>query len=51
MRRHRASGPFGSYRRRGGVEVRGCGCCLPLPLGVVATGALGLRALLRARSR
>lgn len=36
MRRHRATGPFGSYRRPGGVEVRGCGCCLPIPLGLMA---------------
>ncbi|MDP8943786.1 MAG: hypothetical protein M3N16_06690 [Actinomycetota bacterium] len=51
MGRRRYGGPFGAPRPRGGVQVRGCGCCLPLPLGVLVTAALGLRGLLRARSR
>jgi hypothetical protein len=37
-------------RRRRSVEVRGCGCCLPIPLGLVTASGLGLRALARRRS-
>lgn len=33
------------------VQVRGCGCCLPIPLGVTAAGALGLRSAMRRRQR
>ena len=49
MRRHHRAGPFGAYRR-GGVEVRGCGCCLPIPLGVMVSigAAAKLRRLTRA---
>ena len=47
--RHRR-GPLALPRRRGGVEVRGCGCCLPIPLGLLTSAGLGLRAVLRART-
>lgn len=29
---------------RSNVKVSGCGCCLPIPLGVLSLTALGLRA-------
>lgn len=34
---------FGSRRRarRSNVQVRGCGCCLPIPLGVFTVFAGG----------
>ena len=51
MGRRHGPGPFGYSRPRGGVQVRGCGCCLPVPLGVLGFLGLCLRALLRARSR
>jgi hypothetical protein len=34
-------------RRRRSFEVRGCGCCLPIPLGLVTAGGVGLRVLAR----
>ncbi len=42
--------PFGGRRPRGRVQVRGCGCCLPIPLGIVTASGLGLRALIRSRA-
>ena len=55
--RHRRHGswPMGGRRRlrprrHRGVEVKGCGCCLPMPLGVLAASGLSLRLLLRSRS-
>ena len=37
--------------RGGRVQVRGCGCCLPIPLATVALTAVGLRrAYLRLRA-
>ena len=48
--RHRG-GPFGFYGPRPRARVRGCGCCLPIPLGALGVAALGLRLLLRVRSR
>jgi hypothetical protein len=49
--RHRPRrSPLALPRRRGGVEVRGCGCCLPIPLGLLTSAGLGLRVVLRARS-
>jgi hypothetical protein len=41
--------PYYSTRTRRGsdVSVGGCGCCLPIPLLVVAGTVLGLRALRR----
>ena len=41
-RRHHRARPFGAHRR-GGVEVRGCGCCLPIPLGLVVSAGLAAR--------
>lgn len=34
-------------RRRGTVQVRGCGCCLPLALGLLSVPSLMLRQLVR----
>ncbi|HEV2723906.1 MAG TPA: hypothetical protein VGV10_04680 [Thermoleophilaceae bacterium] len=31
-----------SFARRG-TQVRGCGCCLPIPLGMAAASGIGLR--------
>jgi hypothetical protein len=42
-------GPFGMPRRRSNVQVRGCGCCLPIPLALVTGAGLALRAGLRSR--
>jgi hypothetical protein len=43
------AGPFPYYSRRtrGGSRVSVTGCCLPIPLGVLATLGLGARLLLR----
>ncbi|CAA9509287.1 MAG: hypothetical protein AVDCRST_MAG53-2839 [uncultured Solirubrobacteraceae bacterium] len=30
-------------RRTSRVQVRGCGCCLPIPLGVLTLTAVALR--------
>lgn len=51
MSRRHHGGPFASYRPRRRVEVRGCGCCLPIPLALTVGGALGARAAIRARLR
>jgi hypothetical protein len=42
-------GPFPAYskRTRGGSRVTVSGCCLPIPLALAATAAVGARALLR----
>jgi hypothetical protein len=37
--------PYGFGRPR--TQVRVGGCCLPIPLGVMTVGALGLRAAMR----
>jgi len=57
-RRSRYHGPFilgrpsyRSPRRRRNVHVRFGGCCLPIPLGVLAGSGLATRALVRRRSR
>jgi hypothetical protein len=47
-RRHRGYGMWGRpsrglYTPRRRVQVRGCGCCLPIPLGLTAAGALAVR--------
>jgi hypothetical protein len=49
-RRHHRS-PFVAHRPRRRVEVRGCGCCLPIPLAVAMSGVLGTRAAIRSRAR
>jgi hypothetical protein len=36
---------------RSNVQVRGCGCCLPLAVGMASLPVLALRALLRALAR
>lgn len=48
----RYAGPFSVRRPRSHhrTQVRGCGCCLPIPLGLVASTGLGLNLLLRRRS-
>jgi hypothetical protein len=47
--RMRMVGPFPTYstRTRRGSRVTVSGCCLPIPLGLVAGAGLGARALLR----
>jgi hypothetical protein len=42
-------GPFPYYsgRTRRGTQVRVTGCCLPIPLGLLAALAVGARLLLR----
>ena len=42
-------GPFPRYSRRtrGGSRVSVSGCCLPIPLGVIATLGAGARLLVR----
>jgi hypothetical protein len=40
---------WGRPRRRTNVRVGGC--CLPIPLGVISAGALGVRAAAKRRSR
>jgi hypothetical protein len=40
---------WGRPRRRTNVRVGGC--CLPIPLGVMTAGALGVRAATRRRGR
>jgi hypothetical protein len=40
--------PYYSRRTRGGSSVTVSGCCLPIPLGLLAATALGAR-LLRTR--
>ena len=42
-------GPFPSYSRRTrrGSQVRVTGCCLPIPLALVLSAGLAVRALLR----
>ena len=50
--RHRRRRGYGYGRprhRRGRSNVRVTGCCLPIPLGVVATAALGGRTIARRR--
>jgi hypothetical protein len=39
--------PYYSRRTRGGSRVSVTGCCLPIPLGMLATAGLGARLLLR----
>jgi hypothetical protein len=51
MSRRHHGGPFASHRPRRRVEVRGCGCCLPIPLALTVGGVLGARAAIRARLR
>jgi len=34
---------FRGRRPRRKVEVRGCGCCLPIPLGVLAGTAIAVQ--------
>jgi hypothetical protein len=48
----RYAGPFALRRPRARrrVEVRGCGCCLPIPLGLLAGTGVGLNLLSRRRS-
>jgi hypothetical protein len=52
-RRSRARGgfvgpfPYYSTRTRGGSRVAVSGCCLPLPLAIVAAVAAGVRLLIR----
>jgi hypothetical protein len=43
------AGPFPYYSRRtrGGSRVAVSGCCLPIPLGIVAVALAGMRALTR----
>ena len=46
-RRH-SRGPFGYYpRRHGRSNVRVVGCCLPIPIGVLAALGLSLKLLRR----
>ncbi len=50
--RSRHVGPFSlraprAHRR---AEVKSCGCCLPIPLGLVAATGTGLNMLYRRRS-
>jgi hypothetical protein len=42
-------GPFPTYTRRtrGGSRVTVSGCCLPIPLGLLAAFAMGARLLVR----
>jgi hypothetical protein len=44
-------GPFAARRPRSHhrTNVSGCGCCLPIPLGLLAGTGLGLNVLLRRR--
>jgi hypothetical protein len=39
--------PYYSRRTRGGSQVSVSGCCLPIPLGLMATLAAGARLLMR----
>jgi len=39
--------PYHSRRTRGGSRVTVSGCCLPIPLGLLAVFATGARLLLR----
>ena len=39
--------PYYSRRTRGGSRVSVTGCCLPIPLGLMATLGVGARMLLR----
>ncbi len=48
--RHRRSVYYGRPRHRRRSNVHVTGCCLPIPLGVVAATAIGGRAVVR-RSR
>ena len=48
-RRH--SGGLFAPRRHSRVQVRGCGCCLPIPLGVLTVTALGARTAMRRSGR
>lgn len=49
MSRRQPRGRFGRQRPRRNVQVRGCGCCLPIPLALVTGAGLALRVGLRAR--
>jgi hypothetical protein len=51
MGRRHQRGPFVAHRPRRRVEVRGCGCCLPIPLALIVGGALGAREAIRRRAR
>jgi hypothetical protein len=39
--------PYYTRRTRGGSRVTVSGCCLPIPLGLLAGAAVGLRLLIR----
>ena len=45
--------PYGtSHRRRaGGVQVRGCGCCLPIPLALATAAFAGVNVAARSARR
>lgn len=45
----RGFGGYGFGRPR--TQVRVGGCCLPIPLGVMTAGALGLAGVVRRRQR
>jgi hypothetical protein len=51
-RRHRRTGMYGPFpyystRTRGGSRVTVSGCCLPIPLGLLAATAYALRVMVR----
>ena len=39
------------HRGSSGVQVRGCGCCLPIPLALAPATAVGLRAVSKGSKR
>jgi hypothetical protein len=41
--------PYYSGRTRRGTRVQVSGCCLPIPLGMLLAGAVGVRGLTRRR--
>jgi hypothetical protein len=49
MSPRRPPGAFGYPRMRRSSGVRVYGCCLPIPLGVITAGALGVAAYARGR--